>query len=106
MVTDQNISDLLVACFEGGSNYWITSVEILGDEKGEFASDHVGNGGEVTINVFEDKPETLTRDKMRKGIQRAARDFHMNDRAFVEAHDADTADVALQLAVFDQVIYG
>lgn len=106
MITNEQVGDVLVAAFEGGSNYWITSVEIKGDMLGDFASDHVGNGGDVTINVLEDKPELLTRAKMRRGIKRAASDFGVSEERWFDQHDADLADVALQFAVFDQVVYG
>lgn len=106
MISDRVIENVLIAAFEGGSNYWIESVNKIGVMLGDFHSDHVAKGGEVTLNIHEDKPETLTKAKIVKGIKRAASDMGMSDRAWYENHDADAADCALQFAVFDQIVYG
>ena len=61
-LTAQEMDDILVGCFEGGSNYWIEfgvvfdptcEVEML-EMKNGFASEYVGLGGTLWIPVKDD----------------------------------------------------
>src|SRR6266498_4743614 len=108
LVTDEMVEDILVAAFEGGSNYWITKVDVVGNwPKGaEFASDVLTRGGELSIQVFKDKPVTLTLRAMRKGIKKAALHYGLVPSKFYEDHDAEYADIALQYALFNEIVFG
>jgi hypothetical protein len=116
-VTDKVIDDILCAAFEGGSTDWCpTDVVIVSapyDTVGMWASDVVSRGGLLAIaddregsgdwRRFEWRP--LDRERIEHGIRRAARLLGMEVRMFHDEHDAVGADLALQFALFGEVIY-
>ena len=104
---NQVISDILVAAFEGGSTYWLDKVEIIPPTPGtaQFASDVPGLGGLLDLH-FEGQVRRLDRAMMEKGIEGAAKLRGLTVERFYDDHDAVEADVALQLAVLGEVVYG
>ena len=114
-VSAQDMEYLLVAAFEGGINYWCGQVEItkypedMEEEEQLYASDIIGRGGELKLYDVEEPEETwvLTQEKMLNGISKA---MEWGDYGTVEelmdAHDADTADVIVQYALFDEIVFG
>jgi hypothetical protein len=118
VITDKVIDDILCTAFEGGSTYWCpTGVVIVSapdDTVGMSASDLVSRGGLLAIaddreqtgdaRKFEWRP--LDRERIEQGIRRAARFLTEDVRTFHEEHDAVAADIALQFAIFGEVIYG
>lgn len=115
-VTHQMIADLVVTAFEGGSNYWIERVDYLLVPKGfEFEKPTYSDprfyelGGVINIRDNEDsKSWVLDRDTIAKGLQLMADKYHATHwRDLVDDnHDAETADVFLQLCLFGEVVYG
>ena len=103
----QIISDILVAAFEGGSNYWLDKVEIVPPTPAtaEFASDVPGLGGFLDLH-FEGQIRCLDGTMMEKGIEAAAKLRGLTVERFYDEHDADAADLALQMAVLGEVVYG
>lgn len=99
-ITNEDLDDLLVAAFEGGSNYWIESVEVKNNDYkgGEYASDVISRGGTLIIRDEEGRHE-LTRAKLLKGLS-------LGSSYDPENADAGDADNILQLALFGQLIYG
>ena len=74
-VTANDVSDVLVGAFEGGSNYWLRKVKVKDDNyKGEqYASDIVGLGGELILTTIEGEKHTLTQNMMVKGYEELSR---------------------------------
>jgi hypothetical protein len=113
-VTDDNISDLLVAAFEGGINYWCGKVETINiptwcDNKVIYASDAFKYGAQLRLYDAEDPTEQwiLTEEKLSKGIQEAMKEFSYGSiDELMDNHDADTADFIIQMALFNEMIYG
>jgi|TARA_R100000479_G_C6347906_1_gene187970 hypothetical protein len=108
-ITNENINNYMVACFEGGSNYWIDKVDVTnGDFKGgKYASDVLGLGG--MLEIVTDSSRILI-DK--NSILRALN--HLNNIGYRKVlnrlldmeYDSGDTDVLLQVACFDDVIYG
>lgn len=126
MRTNERLSDLLVGAFEGGSNYWIDHIEYicmprthgenpLLDVGGDpaYAHFHLYPEGTIRVFVIEDNagliitPYDLTIEKLRVGLEIMNQKYPEHYANFIaENDDAETADVALQCALFGEVIYG
>lgn len=107
-VTKQQMADLLACAFEGGINYWCDQVLITEEPKEEFlfASDVLGLGGKLTLEV-EDEMLELTQEMMLKGISKTMDHYeYATVDVLMNCHDAESADVAVQYALFDKVVYG
>jgi hypothetical protein len=114
-ITKQHVSDTLACCFEGGSNYWVESVscaEWPSDDNCEWASDVPSFGGVLSIKHSavtgddEYQTSTLTMAGIRRGIKDGADYCGRSLKRFIDEQDAGTADVALQLALFNEVVFG
>ena len=115
-ITEQQMQDLLVTAFEGGINYWCDRIEITvmppktnSEDHDKFmASQVIAKDGIVELHG-EDLEEItlLTRDKMLTGISKAM-DWgnFANIEELMNNHDAETADVIVQYAIFDEIIFG
>jgi hypothetical protein len=116
-ISEEQMGNLLVCAFEGGINYWCGKVEITAypektkpedDFSNLLASDVVPKGGTIAIWDAEDEDEVnwLTRDKMLTGISMT---MDWGNFATVEDlmdnHDAETADVMVQYALFGDIIF-
>ena len=118
-VTVEDVGYILCGCFEGGSNYWIETVNV-DDFKGEsHASDVPGAGGVIEIQTeplsgttnngrieikYTDKSKWLvTKDHMIRGLNQ----YYMEwKRALpIEDMDAGDYDVVLQYAIFGEQVY-
>jgi len=109
---DQDIDDILEIAFEGGINYWCSNVKVVDDDyKGAtFASEAVSKGATLilTVNEYDTSvpiPLPLTRERIVKGIKVAAKLSVQTISGFIENADAFSADVAVQYAVFDTLIF-
>jgi len=112
-ITDEMIDYIAVAAFEGGINYWCRRAEVVGEwpEGAKFASDALAKGATVQLFILDpddDEPESveLTSAKLREGIRLEAARTGQTIEAFYEDHDADSADGAVQMAVFGKLVYG
>lgn len=110
IVTDQNIDDLMITALEGGINYWCEKVVINQPEKfaGKFASDIISLEGSLTL--FDSEMDTsyiLTKDKFMKGLEMilGEQQFEGDFEEFMDDHDADTADIIIQYALFGEQVY-
>lgn len=114
-ITDEDIDDIMCSALEGGINYWCCEVEVVGDYLGEYASEQISRGGELMLHDIEDYNETWTLDKNKliNGIKMAIAN---NDFADYEWYangmidtcqiDADVADVIVQYALFNEIVFG
>lgn len=113
-VTAEDIDDIVTTAFEGGINYWCNRAEVVGDYLGEFASDQISRGGVVLLYDAEnDDVYELTLEKVLKGIQKACEGRWGHDNEWCNGEVIDTynvdamvADMIIQLALFDDVIFG
>ena len=109
-VTDQNIDDIMVCAMEGGINYWCEKAEVKNYLKCDYASDVISKGGKMTLHCIEDydKP-ILTKEKFIKGLEMFLKerpDAISNGEVDCGAIDADYADMIIQYAVFDELVFG
>lgn len=109
-VSLQDLNDILICAVEGGINYWasvrdyrhnagidrdMTTVEVREDPQSS-----AEKPGWHRVNAI-DLLEILPRIKFYSGQAKT-----WNIREIVENHDAEIADIAVQIAIFDEVIYG
>ena len=117
-ISTQDIDDLMVTVFEGGINYWCGYAEIVEKPETEctFKSEVISRNG--ALELFDDESDDtwiLTREKFLKGVNKALNHFHCeftknpmysNVQDMVENHDAETVDVIIQYALFDELVFG
>lgn len=107
-VPDEEMDFILCGCFEGGSNYWITKVEVLNnDYRGkEFASEVISSGGYLIITESCDgsKPvkHELSKPSLLNGIYIY---FCKQETISFDNMDAGQYDLILQYALFMKVKY-
>lgn len=113
-VTAEDIDDIMCSAFEGGITYWCNKAEVVGEYLGEYASEQISRGGTVKLyDCEEDEVYELTLEKFLKGIKLAIDGNYYAEYGWVDGYVIDTcqvdacvADVIIQLALFDDVIYG
>jgi hypothetical protein len=122
-ITNSEIGDLLICAFEGGINYWCGEVGIKYDENNPdmiygvpedrqdmvtYASDVIGEGGELIFTDIEgeDGPWVLTYDKFIEGVKKTMDHFRFEGvDELIDNHDAEVADVLVQYALFNEIVY-
>ena len=106
-IEHQLIDDIIVTALEGGINYWADRCRILtyGDAKeGDPASTVVAKGGTITIREAEtEKIYVLNRDMVLKGISK----FIKEQKDFTDCADLDAndADLIVQYALFNEIVF-
>ena len=113
-VTQQDIDDIMATALDSGISYWCRKAEVVGDYLGEYASDQISRGGVLKLyDAEEDDVYELTLDKFLTGLEKAIRDnwfadydWHNGKELDTCNVDAEVADVIIQLALFDDVVYG
>ena len=113
-VTEEDIDNIMASALEGGICYWCCCAEVVGEYLGEFASEQISRGGILKLHDSEeDEVYELTRDKLLKGIKKAYEDNYYVEYEWCNGKeldccqiDAEVADAIVQLALFDDVIYG
>ncbi len=87
--------------------YWCGRAEVVGDYLGTYASDQISRGGELILHDAEDDDEswTLDLDKFLKGYKAAIEEGYFSGD-LDDDYDGETADSIVQLAIFDEVVYG
>lgn len=113
-VTEEDIDDIMSTALEGGINYWCDKAEVFGQRLGNYASEQIARGGTLKLHDAEDnRNHLLTRNGLLKGIKQAIEgnyfacynwfDGNAIDTCMV---DAEVADVIIQFALFEEVVYG
>lgn len=116
-VADQDIDDIMVSALEGGINYWCNDAVVVGDYLGIFASDQISRGGMLKLHSYEEdewfvltKPKfvhglemVLSNDKQREKITEVDEEGRWLDPGKI---DAIMADVIIQYALFEEIVYG
>lgn len=112
-VTQQDIDDIMDTALSG-ITYWCNMVEVVGDYLGEYASEQISRGGTLLLHdAEEDKVYELTLEKLLDGIGQAYEGNWFEDYGWCDGNvidtcqvDAEIADVIVQLALFDEVVFG
>lgn len=87
-------------------DYWCNITEIVRDGKLDEVID-LRNITKITLVEHEDgKTHTVYEDDLWKGIVLAARYQEMDIEEWFEDHDAISADLAVQFAIFEGIVYG
>ena len=113
-VTPQDIDDIMVTALDGGINYWCRKAEVVGEYLGEYASDQISRGGSLILYDAESSDNwELNLEKLLDGIQKAIEDNWFSDYDWYVGGgldccqiDGDVADVIVQLALFDEIVFG
>lgn len=100
------IEDIVITAIEGGVNYWVRKIDVDRPEGCKYY-EAIPNGGSITFFPFEDDEcYVLKLSNFLKGYKMAAEHFDQTLEDFYENHDADGADLVVQFALFDQIVYG
>ena len=113
-VTQEDIDDIVCSALEGGITYWCRKAEVVGDYLGEYASEQISRGGVLLLHDAEDdEVYDLDLPHLLSGIKQAYEGNYFADYEWCNGKtidacqvDAEVADVIVQLALFDEVIYG
>jgi len=111
-ISNFDIHDLMVAALEGGINYWCNEVRIkeypsdIKDGEVMEASEIISRGGKLELSD-DDEVWELDKVKFLKGLKKVMvwGDFD-NVEDLMEVHDAETVDVLIQYALFDEIVFG
>lgn len=125
-LTDEKLRDVLTDAFEGGIDYWMDRYEYIEptqphEDADRLRSDSVKDyppyawlplvpWSSVMVYTDDDphEPHYLNRAALQQGLDllpSVAEGRHM--RALLKGnHDAETADVLVQLSLFGEVVYG
>lgn len=96
----------MVASSALSAPYWIDEVRIVGEEKGEYYSEHLANGGTIEIHDLEgEKWHVVTCEQFVAAIGKYIQALYVDENISGYLDDA-TAEMVLQIACFGKVIYG
>lgn len=115
-VTKEDIDNIICSALEDGINYWCDNVKVIGNYLGEYVHEQISRGGRLLLHDLEEEQELLlTKEKFLDGLMKYLKkpkysdilkyidcEFHLDFRYV----DAEVADLIIQLALFDDVIYG
>ena len=112
VVSAEDIDDIMSTALDGGITYWCGRAEVVGEYLGEYASEQISRGGALKLHDIEgDGVFELTLDKFLVGL----RLWIENERAFaltkagrldIGQIDAAAADLIIQYALFNDIVYG
>lgn len=116
--TDEDISDILCACIEGGSNYW-AQIQNEGDkwDKAENSVSDDGTIEDIILALWNNGDSLVLRDMEGGGFHHVTlRDFLNGVQSVIDDGTWDGEDVCdvdgyvgdfiMQYATFGEVIYG
>lgn len=114
VVTQEDIDDIMATALEGGITYWCCKAEVVGDYLGEYGSEQISRGGLLKLfDSEDDNVYELGLEELLCGIKKAYIDHWYFDYGWCDGKkldtcqvDADVADTIIQLALFNEVIYG
>ena len=111
-LSDEDINDLMVAALEGGINYWCggaTAKLVPEGVEYEYLSDLISKGGVIEMTDAEDEEEKwdLNLSKFMNGVKMVceARGFGSGEE-LIDNHDAEVADLLIQYALFEEIVFG
>ena len=121
-VTAEDIDAIVCTALEGGINYWCRKVRPVGDYLGEYASDQISRGGKLVFTLDEafdesEKTEyTMTQDDLLRGLKmylsnpESPYDITDYEHGLLVLDpcdiDATVADMIIQYALFNEIVFG
>lgn len=100
-LTPTDYEDIFVAAVEGGINYWAAV------DQYDWNDDEAWAKARIWDTETQESWEIDSRSVLwHNAVAQAAKYFGQTIDAFLEYHDASSADVAMQFAIFGEVIYG
>ena len=118
-IKDNDIDDIMYTALNGGITYWCWKAQVVGGYLGEYASDQISRGGELKVYIGEpfdyEESETYTLNKelFLKGLGKYLEEcggFTWTGTSMVAEletydFDAEAADMIIQYAIFDEIVY-
>lgn len=108
-LTNQEHNDLMATALEGGINYWCNSATVVEEDQhkvkeDDLISDAFARGCRVTLEVDGGDDVTISKED----LQRAFDKYREKQGVVFPLDDYDVfdADALIQLAVFDEIVYG
>jgi len=105
-LSEDDVDNLLVGALEGGINYWCEKANVVSNDYkgGEFASSVISRGGSLELYEDDGSFKVLNLKKLKSGIEKYYNtQKYPSDVCNMDANDYDTI---IQLAVFNEVVYG
>ena len=110
----QDIDDIMACALEGGINYWCSEAKVIGEYLGEYASEQISRGG--ILELYDTEDDEVYLFDIKKFIQgfeawvENGYDYNgavsANDKVDTSLIDAGDADTIIQLALFNEIVYG
>lgn len=113
-VTQQDVDDIMGTALDCGISYWCYRAEVVGEYRGEYASDQISRGGVLKLYDREDNSvHMLTLDGFLNGMKLWIESGACYEWGAVENNkletgqiDAVAADSIVQYALFGEIVYG
>ena len=112
-LTEEDIDDIMDTALYG-INYWCSEAEIVGERLGDYASDQISRGG--TLKMYDAESDDvweLTLEKFLKGFKLWVANGDDEYGALQSDGTVDTgeidsamADMIIQYALFDEIVFG
>ena len=114
LLTEEDVDDIITTALEGGINYWCNEAEVVGEYLGEYASEQISRGGKLRLYDAEsDDVWELNIENFMKGFKLWIENG--NDESGARTSDggvdcceidAEMADMLIQYALFDEIVFG
>ncbi len=102
------MDDIMTAALEGGINYWCLKAQsktLPFPNGAKFASQVPSNGGTLVLTTDDGQIAEIDADSLWNGIESVAKKHGMTIDVWFDNHDANSADDAVQMASFGELIY-
>ena len=114
VLTADDIDDIMTCALEGGINYWCSKAKVVGEYRGEYASEQISRGGTLELyDSEEDEVYELNIEKFTQGFKtwiENGYDYNgalsTNGKVDTSLIDANDADTIIQFSLFDEIVYG
>ena len=113
-LTEEDVDDIMTTALEGGINYWCCEAEVVGEYLGEYASEQISRGGKLKLYDAEsDDMWELDINKFLKGfklwIENGDDEYGaLKSDGGVDCGEIDSAmaDMIIQYALFNEIVFG
>lgn len=113
-ISEEDVNDILCTALEGGINYWAVKAIPEPEYKDEIPSVAFSKGSNLKIVSDEGDVYTMTQEGFKNSIERYAKEYDSSilpitpDGVHLDTCniDAEAADIIIQLAIFNEIVYG